>query len=274
MRISPDFRVWRARRADRRGLTFRRRPILGLVLLLVAGHSGCASHRLPSERVKGQLGTIGVVSGEVPKVDLQAPSQGKCALATAGAMGAALGPAAPLILLGVVIGGLAGAHEAASLPPADVTRDAETAIRRALDHPETDLGVLTMLRENVVKAGGERTRYFFTDLEGQILPTHRAGSDGLDHTWSDASLEVGVELSLRCVCGRCPLALEAPVRLVHTPDGRELAESTIEYAGNEYRSFTEWAANDAALLRAELKLATERTAAAIVEELFVLYEVP
>lgn len=268
--------------------------IICLSIALLVGQLGCALgpqllRPPPSERVRAQLGTIGILSARfAPEAKLEGPTRGKGSGAAKGAAGflgsiaagleagAYAGEAGILAFaLGLalappaaVVGGLVGAAKA---EPAASVKQAETTLKNAL----IGLNIRQEMRDRVLQVARQRTGYAFLLLpeEGQTndeeVSYRSVAGQGVDTV-----LEIGV--SAFALSGKWgvnpPLALIMTVRtrLIRVVDPTPVYETALEYRSRT-RKFTEWAVNNAQPLREELDRAYQSLAGKIVDELFLLY---
>lgn len=280
-------------------ISLRHLMITGLSIVFLLGQVGCATGPYllpppPSELVRGRLGTIGVVSAQfTPRAELPPPAKGGGAgagrgMATGAGKGAALvgklasgcvGEGCAIVLLmipaaiiGGVVGGVAGA---ASAVPAEAVADAETALKSAL----ADLTIQETLRGHILRIAKARTPHAFVLVteHGPSAPNGNVSYRSLASQGIDTVLETGV-LTLDLVGEwdvNPPLALVMAVRtrLIRVTDDAELYAHTLEYLSG-FRTFTDWAADNAQPFRNELSLAYQSLSEKIVEELFLLYLLP
>lgn len=275
--------------------------------MLLLAPVGCASAPYmlpppPSEQVRAQLGTIGVVSAPfVPEAEFQTPARGAASgagrgvatgaakgfefgagLGCAGGGGGGIGAAGAGIIclgswlaggiIGTVVGGLGGA---ATAEPAATVEEAETALKKAL----ADLNIQEAMQDRVLQVARQQTRHPLVLLTDPS-PTTRdeeISYSSLTREGIDTVLEVSVPtLGLAGKWGVNPplvLVMAVRTRLISVVDDAVLYDSTLEYGGRKL-TFTEWAVDEARPFREELGHAYQSLAEKIVEELFLLYDLP
>ncbi len=277
--------------------------ILGLTVALLVGQWGCAlkPYRAPSEEIRAQFGTVGVISRRlVPEAALEGPTGGKGAGA---AKGAGLGAGYSLLYgvgggaysgnplgfaIGVALGvGLApvaalvgGIYGAVTAEPASKVQEAERALKNAF----AELNVSEAIQDLVPQVATAETGHRFVSLaehpaaSPEPVDYRSPASEGVD-----TILEVSVPvLGLVGPVGVNPplqLVVQACARLIRTADGTTLytlppvATHPLAYA-SPGRKFVEWGAEDARLFREELDRAYQTLAEKIVEELFLFHPGP
>lgn len=270
-----------------------RRLILWLALALLAGQAGCALkplhrlHRLPSEEVRGQLGTVGVVS---PRIAPEASVEG--GKGTGAAKGAWLGAASMIggglesgpahgLLLGIALAPVAalvgGIYGAVAAEPASRVEEAERALHKVL----AELKVQETIRDLVLEVARVETGYQFVSLaQRPATGEERVDYRSLVSEGIDTILEVGVSaLGLEGPFGVNVLVVEACARLIRTADGAQLYALPPEGAHpllfiSRARKFVEWGAEDARPFREELDRGLRTLAEKMVEDLFLVHRLP
>ncbi len=269
-------------------------------LLAFAILAGCAAGPTAqvslSDEAKAQLGTVGVVSAQfVPRTEFQTPAEG--ALAGAGRRAASwAGNAAGTVasapphgcaggygcagvaivwlalLVGSTVGGaVAGAISGAvdALPP-DMVREAEVTLTQSL----ADLKLQEQVREHVVQLAQTKRRDPVRVLEdaGPLSREEQATYGAAARHGIDSILEISVlTIGLTGAWDANPplaLMLGGRARLVRVRDGTEIHVTPMEYRSG-FRTFTEWAANDAQAFREELDRALQYLAERVVEQTLV-----
>jgi hypothetical protein len=268
---------------------------VSLLILLLVGQSGCATTKPytlpppPSEAVRTELGTVGIASARfLPKVEMLKP-KGKASGAAAGAGigaggmiegGAMTADHDPLGLLlglalapvGAVVGGVVGAVEGVS---SKQRNEAEDAINKAV----SQLKIQATMKDYILRVAQQQTGYHFVDLDGQgpETPEGKVDYSSLANGGIDTVLEISVPaFGLVGTKGiNPPLAffMSLQTRLVRTKDGAVLYEQKLEYR-NAQRTFTAWAAKNAEPFRVEFNRCYQSLAEKVVEEIFLLYNVP
>jgi hypothetical protein len=242
--------------------------------------TGCASDPappLPSESVRKELGTVGVVSVHfAPEESLQIPGAGEgAATAAAGSIyaGAHAGPVG--LVLGIVlapvaavVGGIAGA---AAEMPEETAAKIESQIVETLKAADVQVTLRGKVIEAAQKAAGK-------ELVEMTNPPMMVGEQVGDYRYLhdkgiDSTLEVGaLEVALVGSYGGDPdlqLFVVARTRLIRTLNNEVIfAHDTLKTQSKKHR-FSEWGANDAELLRRELDQSLQRIARRIVDEVFL-----
>jgi len=256
--------------------------VLGLTAALLAG-CATAPYRPPSEEIRAQVGTVGVISPRLsPEASVEGPTAGK---GTGAAKGAGLGAAymlgggatsghpltfalgIALTPVGALVGGIYGAGAA---EPASAVQEAERTLKKAV----AELKAQEAMRDLVLEVARSETRYQFVSL---------AEHDPLASEGIDTILEVSVPaLGLAGPVGVNPpvaVVVEACAKLIRIGDGAELYALPPKDAHpllfvSPGRRFVEWAAEDARLFREELDRAYRTLAEKIVDELFLVHRLP
>jgi len=276
--------------------------VVFLIPPLIIGLSGCAIHKPkpyalpppPSEAVRGKLGTIGVTSAHfLPKAEMLKPMD-KGTAATSGALegagvtllaGAVTGPYGLLfgVALSPVFAALGIAEGAVRGVSSEHLKEAEDAINKTI----SELKIQDTMRDYVLRAAQQKTEYHFVDLEGQgpETPESKVDYNFLANRGINTVLEItvpafgligrGVNLPL---CGGIvnpPLAFSMTLqtKLVRTTDGSVLYEQKLQYIRG-YRTFTNWAANNAKPFIDEFHCSYQSLSEKVVEEVFLLYNLP
>ena len=267
-----------------------RRLVPGLIAALFAG-CALAPYRPPSEEIRAQIGTVGVISPRVsPKVSVEAPTGGK---GTGAAKGAGLGAGYTLrggayggvvsggpfgLALGLALGiGLApvgalvgGVYGAAVAEPASAVQEAERALTKAVAERNLQEAIRDLVLEVVRRETGDQ----FVSLAEHDPPASEGPGTILEVSVAALGLAgpVGVNPPLALVVEGC-------ARLIRNEDGAELY--ALPPSGTHplvfvspSRKFVEWAEQDARLFREELGRAYTTLAEKIVEELFLVYRLP
>ncbi len=270
-----------------------------LSLVLLTGSSGCASavHLYllpppPSEAVRSQLGTIGVVSARsIAEAKVETPAKGWASGAWKGAGHGAWAGAKPGVFIadhssrlealaaGIAIG-LAGAmigvipgsiHGALTALATATVEQADATLEVAISNFKAQCTT----RDHVIKVAQDQTRYRFVLLAEQVPAalTKEVSYRPLPETGIDTIFEISVPtVSLAAALGANPsirLSMTVRARLVRAVDSEVLYDSTLEYSGGE-RLFTQWASDNAQPLREELDIGYKGLVEKTVDELFLL----
>jgi hypothetical protein len=272
--------------------------IIWLSLICFFWQVGCAPrYNLlplpPSEKIRAELGTIGVVSARfIPSSEFQMPAKGAASgfrrgaakvfgKKGGGASGAGFGGAAvhPLLAIafviaavtvGAVVGGIEGAATAESVTSVE---EAEAALKKAMDVLKIQEG----MRDHLLQVAQEQTDYHFVhiDEQGATSPEEEISYSSLAREKNiDTILEISVLFfnltGEKDVNPPLALVMNVRTRLIRSADDTMLYDSTLEFMSGT-RTFTEWAANDAQQFIEELDRAYQSLAEKIVDELFLLY---
>lgn len=273
--------------------------VISLSLAFLIGQWGCAlvpqpPPPLPSEQMRAQFGTIGVVSARfIPEAEFRDPARGWAGGAGRGAalgagrtvgtafeigvhgrelgvlimaLGIALAPVGALV--GSVVGG-------ATAEPAAKVEEAEAALKNALAALKIQEGI----RDRVLQVARDDARRRFVllpelgpDSPGEEVPYPSLASEGIDTV-----LEVSVpSLGLAgewTVNPPLTLVLAVRSRLIRVADGTVLDAHALAYR-SEQRVLSEWGANNAQPFHDALDRAYQSLAEKIVEDLFLLYLPP
>lgn len=267
--------------------------VVCLILPLIIGQSGCAvpkPYALPpplSEAVREKLGTIGIVSADfTPKAEICKPMGKGAGAATGAGEGAAemiLGGAStgdPFgLLLGVVlapvgatVGAVAGTVKGV---PAKQRKKAEDAINKAV----SELKIQSSMRDCVLRVAQHQTQYHFVllDVKGSKTAGSKADYRILKNKGVDTVLEITVsDFGLWAASGINPplvFFMKMQARLIRTMDCSLLYKQNLEYRSAKFL-YTEWAANDAKLLREEFDRCYLDLAEKLVEQVFMVYNLP
>jgi hypothetical protein len=267
--------------------------VICLFILLLIGQSGCATpkpYALPpplSEEVRENIGTVGVASAcFLPKAEIQKPmgkgsgaaagaGQGALAVVNGGAMSAdPLGLLIGIALapVGAAIGGVVGVVEGV---PSPQIKEAENSINKAI----SEVNIQAAMREYVLRVARQQTGYHFTllDSDGPKTPETKVDYTFLRKEGIDTVLEITVHVfglsGLKGINPPLAFFMTLQTRVVRTLDGAVLYEQKLEYRSAR-RTFTNWAANDAKLFRAEFDRCYESLAEKVVEEIFCVYDLP
>ena len=283
---------------------FRRRSIATLTAALLLATAACAERTdrpkplsalppPPTEDVRAKIGVVGVAAAdEATRRDFQKPpGKGKGAAIGAAqgfggsilggvyvgaltydplglALGTALGIAfAPVAAVGgLVVGAVKGV-------PAEEVAAAEAALSRAID----ELGADRALQQRVYRLAGEHTGREAVMLNEVVNLERDAPVAPLAGEKIDSLLAIGVPWLALVGDGKInpPLVLvaRATVSLRDAAGGIRLYHTRVEFIGAAH-TYTEWAADDARLFRAEIDRALGRLAERIVDEVFLLYLPP
>jgi hypothetical protein len=283
------YRVWRPLTAASVGLS------------LIGNLAGCAPEKPPipppiSEDLRHRLGVVGVASVTGPTAgELDVPVRGAGAARGAGAGAAtgaaggaqllagsgtasgmaagggaavALGALVVLIPLGIVVGALVGA---ATAVPEDTARGIEATLAKVLK----ETPIQQRLHQEVVALARQETEESIVDLDalglvgaGGIADYGALGARGIDTLLEVRASKAGL------VGGRggdpeLSLFVEFSIRLIDTASGETLFENqSITHRTAAWR-FTEWGAEDAALLRQQLTASFRGVANRIVDTVFL-----
>ena len=283
---------------------FRRRSITTLTAALLLATAACTERTdrprplsalppPPTEDVRAKIGVVGVAAAdEATRRDFQKPpGKGKGAAigaaqgfggsiigglyagASSGdpflfALGTALGIAfAPVAAVGgMVVGAVKGV-------PADEVAAAEVTFTRAI----AELGVDRALQQRVYRLVREHTGRDAVMLTELAMVEPDAIVAPVVGGTIDSLLAIGVPSLTLVGDGNInpPLVLvaRAQTSLRDAPGGTRLYHTRVEFIGAAH-TFTEWAADDARLFRAEIDRALGRLAERIVDEVFLLYLPP
>ena len=271
--------------------------VVCLILLLIIGLSSCAIHKTkpyalpspPSEAVREKLGTIGVASARFfPKAEMRKPmgkGSGAASGAGTGALlmiggGAGLGDPLGLLLgvalapVGAVVGSIAGAVKGVS---SEHVKEAGEAINKAI----SEFKIQATMRDYVLRAAKQQTEYNFVDLDGQgpETPERKIDYNFLSNRGINTILEISVtDFGLWAASGiNPPLAffMNLQARLIRTTDGSVLYKQKLQYKNAGFIfTFTDWAANGAEPFRDEFHRCYQSLSEKVVEEFFLLYNLP
>jgi hypothetical protein len=273
-------------------------PSLVIILLSISqflGLSGCAHMpKPPSEEMRAQFGTIGIVSATSnPKIQFH-PEFAKGRLSGAGIgfsaglgvgvlYGAVSGAAAstpsggfliPFLaaggaaiggVIGGVYGGIAGAVNA--VPKKEAQRIEATA-KNAFD----GIDIQKTMAASVSKNSLELPDYAFVLLgEEDLIISPPYDFSFLNERGIDTVLELNAKSGgFKEGKGKDPFIaffIKVHTRLIRTSDGKEIYSKEFEYKSSKYRS-AEWFDTDARLLREEIDICFKELPKQIVEELF------
>jgi len=263
-----------------------------LSLVFLIGQWGCATPRytllpLPSEEVRADIGTVGVVSArfspEAHEAHLEAPTGGKWSGAGKGAAAgffgsvlAGLSSGHPLsFALGIALApvvGLGGAiYGAIAAESAEKVQEAEATLNKAV----ADLKIQEAMRDRVLQVARNETLQSFVPLEdrGPTIPNEEVSYSSLTSEGVDTILEISVtkfELPGGGINPPLPLIISVCGRLLKSADGTELYGRPWVYRSGT-RKFAEWAANNAEPLRDEVDRGLQALAEQIVEEIFLVF---
>ena len=258
-----------------------------LILFLI--HSGCATSgnlpgRLPpppSSEERASFGTVGVIQADyLPKTDIDVVVKGRL-------MGAGLGAVAALVVISPFLAGLnpTNSEEASILgatllaaasfgaifgaimaTPKEEAVSFERLVKEIPERttPQQDL------QEEVLRAGAEW-------VENQLAPVYEAELTIIDNIANYNSLaEKGIQTVLEASVERIALGskkggsdpplkliMDARSRLIRARDGTVVNVARFRHTGSP-RKFSDWAADNAALLDREYEDGIRKLALAIV----------
>lgn len=135
------------------------------------------------------------------------------------------------------------------------------------------------MRDHIKRVASDRTRLHLVILteHGPITREENVNYTSLSGKGLDTIIEVSVlNIALEGEWSiNPPLTFLMTVRtkLIKVADGAVLYEHTLQYRGDK-RKFTDWAINNAQPFREEFERAYQSLAEKIVEELFLLYDLP
>lgn len=285
-------------------LLMRHPSVVWLSIVVLIGHVGCA-HIPPSdvppppEHMRARLGTIGVVSGRFTPESPDLPSYYQSGRRASGGGGGAWsgfyipytggdgGGTAGLVLLAILVVAVTVAlvimlteddQDLGSTSPRTLrTWDRPGDVRALTKEELARLEVIHhALRERVLRAAEDRTSHHLVPLRdpAPTQPYERVNYESLGEKGIDTVLEISVpklglmEFSDHLGRPDAMLVMSALARLIRVEDGEELYARTWEYGGASHTP-TQWAANNAKLLREELDGALQTLAEWIANELFL-----
>jgi hypothetical protein len=276
-----------------------RSPILILLfIVLLLGQWGCAHMpKPPSEKMRSQFGTIGIVSARSnPKIQFH-PEFAKGRLSGAG-KGAAMGTGAGALyglslmahggscrggscgaaivilatasatiggVMGGVYGGISGAVNAV---PKGEAQKIEATTKNAFD----GIIIQKTMAASVFKNSLELPNYVFVLLEeDDSMISTTSNFSPLKQKGIDTVLELNVKAAgFKEGKGKNPLIaffMKVHTRLIRTMDGKEIYSREFEYKSSKHNS-ADWLDTDAHLLREEIDNCFKELPRQIVEELF------
>ncbi len=274
----------------RLGLATRHGIVTCFFLSLLIGQWGCATPRytllpLPSEEVRANIGTVGVVSARFPpEAQLEAPTGGKWSGAGKGAAAGFFGAMQAGAQAGGYGGGLAillspvfamggSIYGAIAAESAEKVQEAEATLNKVV----AVLKIQEAMRDRVLQVARNETRQSFVPLEdrGPTIPNEEVSYSSLTSEGVDTILEISVtkfELPGLPLWPNPPPPLIISVcgRLLKSADGTELYGRPWVYRSGT-RKFVEWAANNAEPLRDEVDRGLQALAEQIVEEIFLVF---
>ena len=225
----------------------------------------------PSEKIRAQFGTIGVVSAQyIPEIELLVAGPGD--MAAEGAGGAVLGASDPVSLcLAIPVGACLGCltWTVKGEPEQDVEQAGE-ALRRVT----ADLKIQEAMRDHFFRAAREQTNHSLVVFkeQGPTTPYQELSYRSLALNGIDTVVEISV-LSL----GFKSEQVEPPAffmtlhtRLIQVVTGEEIYAVTLTYESIGHGCLL-WASNDCQLCKEEFTRSYLYLADKIVEELFLLY---
>lgn len=256
---------------------------------------GCApsTYQIPpplSENIRAKLGTVGIVSARfLPKAEFQIP-MGKGSATAHGALegfltpfqgggsagGGDYGGGAIVILAllpiftvgGTVIGAVKGV-------PEEKRKEAETALTNAI----AELKIQETMRNHVLNTAKEQTRHSIFIIEDQDpdAPDKEVNYRFLANKGIDTVLEITVPafglVGMKEINPPLNFFMTMHTKLVSTSNNVVLYERDFIYRSG-YRKFTEWAANNAQPFVESFEHAYQSLAEKIVEEIFLVYDLP
>jgi hypothetical protein len=250
----------------------KRNLIILLVLITLFAEIGCVKKLPPppSEKIRAQLGTIGVASAQfVPKVEMLVAGPGS--MAAQGALDAAAGSSDPYAVCLIPVGACLGCM--VWTVKGEPARDVEKA-GEALHRVTVDLKIQEAMRDHLLQAAREQTNHSFVVVKGQgpASPNQKNNYGTLGLNGIDTIVEISV-LSL----GFKSEQVEPPAfymslhtRLIHVMSGEEIYAITVTYESIGHDCLL-WASNDCQLCKEEFIRSYLYLADKIVEELFLLY---
>jgi hypothetical protein len=269
--------------------------LLSIVLLL--GQWGCAHiSKPPSEEMRAQFGTIGIVSVRSnPKIQFH-PEFAKGCLSGAG-KGAGIGTgagalyglsliahggscsgqgceviviiAAASAAIGGVIGGVCGGIVGAvnAVPKGEAQR-IEATVKNAFDGISIQKTVAASVFKNSLELGDYT---FVISEQGDFIISAPYDFTALKEKGIDTLLELNVKSGgFKEGKGKNPLIalfMKVNTRLIRATDGREIYSREFEYKSSVHSS-ADWLDTDARLLREEIDNCFKELPSQIVEELF------
>jgi hypothetical protein len=246
--------------------------LIFLVLITLFAETSCVKKLPPppSEKIRAQLGTIGVVSAQfVPKVELSVA--GPASMAAQGALDAAAGSSDPYAVCLIPVGACLGCMvwTVKGEPARDVEKAGE-ALRRVT----ADLKIQEAMRDHFFRAAREQTNHSLVVFkeQGPITPYQELSYRSLALNGIDTVVEISV-LSLGFKSERVePPAfyMTLHTRLIHLMSGEEVYAVTVTYESIGHGCLP-WASNDCQLCKEEFTRSYLYLADKIVEELFLLY---
>ncbi|MFQ5929931.1 MAG: hypothetical protein ACE5MK_09540 [Acidobacteriota bacterium] len=276
----------------------KRHPlVIWLSIMLLIGQVGCGHDPAPapvpppSERIRSQLGTIGVVSGRFTPEGPDKPKfYGGGSEVEVWGGGWVWVPAEAALFVLVVAGivylvremteedeGLystwpQSAHHKGGIsmlgPP--------TGARTLTEEELASILVHQVLRDRILQIAQERTSHHFVPLKDPAPtdPYERVNYESLKGKGIDTVIEISVPMlgfmEYPDDLGRpdAMLVMTAHARLIRVADGEELYANTWEYGGMSH-STTQLTAKDAKLVRDELNDAFQTLAQWIANDLFL-----
>jgi hypothetical protein len=243
----------------------------------------------PPAEVRENLGTIGVASGCFkPECSLekQKSTTSVSKLAAGAAKGAGKGAgevldagcvtgargseciALVLAPFGACIGCLVGAAKSEATEKSDAKSDA--TLRNAFEQ----VNLQDITRDNILRIASKKTSYTFVNLgdQGPTTPAKESdysflASEGIDTVLEIAVLEA-VLVGSEEIYPDLQFFMNLRVRIIRVRDGERLYVGTLTHKGKRYL-YSMWAADNAALLREELKAGCEKLSERVVKLLFI-----
>jgi hypothetical protein len=254
----------------------KRNLLIPLVLITIFAEISCVKKLPPppSEKIRAQLGTIGVVSAQfVPKVELLVAGPDSMAAQTAGDAFAGA-PDPVTACLAIPVGACVGCMTwtVKGQPARDVEKAGE-ALRRVTAEPK----IQEAMRDHFLQTAREQTDHSFVvpKEQGPATPHQEISFGPLGLNGIDTVVEISV-LSLGFKSERVePPAFYVTLhtRLIHVMSGEEVYALTVTYESRGHGCLL-WANNDCQLCKEELTRSYLYLADKIVEELFLLYLPP
>lgn len=265
--------------------------LLSVALLL--GQLGCPHMpKPPSEEMRAQFGTIGIVSGRSnPKIQFHPEfAKGRLSGACIGAgMGTGVGALYGLSLIasdgccigegcavvaivaaaiGGVIGGVTGSIKGAvDAVPKKEAQKIEVAAKKAFD----GISIQKTLAASVLKDSLELPHYVFVLLEEDPTISTIFNFSPLKEKGIDTVLELNVKTGgFKEGKGKNPVIAfftKVHTRLIRTMDGKQIYSREFEYESSKHNS-ADWLDSEGRLLREEIDNCFRELPRQIVEEIF------
>lgn len=265
--------------------------VIFIFFALLVAQFGCATIPVSppplSEEARAKLGTIGVVSAVfIPESNLFPFAKGHISGAAKGlAVGTTAGILVPLsiptitppifiiLVAASAITGAVGGIAAAT--PAEKVKEVETALTSAL----RELRIQETLRDRLFRIASDQTRYNFVLID-KHCPTNKdqvVNYSFLAGKEIDTILELSVlTIDFEGLRRKDPLlsfSVTVRVKLICLADSSMLYANEFRYKSPE-RKLSYWLQNDARLFMEQLERAYQSLSEKIVDELFLLYDLP